>query len=263
MARGDRKLQFVGVAALLLVLAGGWFLFSNWRRLFPNTEEAPAPPPASAIDEALRLHTAGDVEGAIARLRRVSKVSPEHGRAEELLAEWEAAAAATRVAPVVDTAARDAERAALLDRARRSYEEREYLRAAKSFRAAERLAPLDGPVADLFSDTKRQLMPIATQIEMFQQREWDRALPTLWRQHVDDAENRDVKRLLVDTLFNLAVEALREGNSTRAVENLRDVVRLAPEDALAQRLLLFAERYPGTSGDLVYQIFASQLEYRS
>ena len=263
VARGDRKMLLVGVAALLLVLAGGWFLRSNWRRLFPHTEEAPAPVQASAIDEALRLHTAGDVEGAIARLRRVPQVSPERGRAEELLAEWAAASAATKVDTVVDTAARDAERAALLDRARRYYEEHEYLRAAKSFRAAERLAPLDGAVVDLFADTKRQLVPIASQIEMFQQREWDRALPMLWRQHVDDEANRDVKRLLVDTLFNLGVEALREGNSARAVENLRDVVRLAPDDALAQRMLLFAERYPGTSRDLVYQIFASQLEYRS
>jgi hypothetical protein len=61
----------------------------------------------------------------------------------------------------------------------------------------------------------------------------------------------------------LGVEALREGNSVRAAENLRDVVKLAPEDALAQRLLLFAEHYQGTSRDLVYQILASQLEYRS
>jgi tetratricopeptide (TPR) repeat protein len=271
VAREDRRLVWIGAGALVLLLAGAWFLATNWKRLFPNAAETPpvAAATTSAIDEATRLHEAGDVAGAMARLRRIPPQSPERARARELLAEWQEEAPETPTAapPTADVEAQrealEAERAALLERARRAHEEREYWRAVKSFRAAEQIAPLEGPVADLYADTKRQLLPIATHIDLFQQREWDRALPTLWRQHVDDAENRDIRRLLVDTLFNLGVEALRSGDKAAAAENFRDLVGIDPEDALAERLLLFAERYPGTSQDLVFQILASRLEFRT
>jgi tetratricopeptide (TPR) repeat protein len=273
VAREDRRFVWIGAAALVLLLAAGWFLFDNRQRLFPNSQPTPAAGPAgssSAIDEATRLHAAGDVEAAIALLRNVPPPSPEKARARELVAEWTAAAGTSERAigavPTVDaeaSAARDAERAALLDRARRAYEEREYLRAVRSFRAAEQIAALEGADADLYTDTKRQLLPLAAQIDLFQQREWDRSLAGLWRQHVDDEENRDVRRLLADTLYNLGVEALRAGNKTGAAENFRDLVRIAPDDPLAQRLLHFSERYPGSSQDLVFQILASQLDFRS
>jgi tetratricopeptide (TPR) repeat protein len=255
--------MFAAAGAVVLVLAAGWLVWSNWRRFLPRAEPAPvAAPQASAVEEALRLHVAGDVEGAKARLRRIPNVSPEYQRAQKQLAEWEAATVEETPA-AADVAAQQAERAALIERGQRLYEEREFLRAAKSLRAANQLAALDGSSAELFEETKRQLLPIAPQIDLFLQREWERALPMLWRQHLDDESNRDVERLLIDTLYNLAVEALREGDTGRALENLRDVVKLSPDDALAQRLLLFAERYPGTPHDLLYQILASQLEFRS
>jgi hypothetical protein len=268
-AREDRRLVWIGAGGLLLLLAAGWFLASNWRRLFPNSSEAPAPvEQVSLVEEAVRLHAAGDVEAAVAVLRRVNPASPEKARARELLNEWsEPATPAEDVeadsAAAATVAALQAEREALLERARRAYDEREYLRAARAFRAAEQIAPLVGTAADLYADTKRQLVPLAAQIDLFQQREWDRALPTLWRQHIDDEENRDIRRLLIDTLFNLGVQALRAGDKAGATENFRDLVRIAPEDTLAQRLLLFAERYPGSSQDLVFQILAGQLEFRS
>jgi tetratricopeptide (TPR) repeat protein len=269
-ASADRRFVWIGAAGLVLLLVAGWFLASNWKRLFPNAEvAAPTEAVSSMVEEAVRLHAGGDLEGAKQRLRRVTRPNPEYPRAQELLAEWSvpeadpAADAAAAAAADEHSALRMAERSALLERARRAYEEREYLGAVKSFRAAEQIAPLDGALADLYADSKRQLLPLAAQVDLFQQREWERVLPLLWRQHLDDESNRDVRRLLSDTLFNMGVQAMRDGDKEAAVENFRDLVRIAPEDTLAQRLLLFAERYPGSSQDLVFQILASELEFRT
>ncbi|HVS08998.1 MAG TPA: tetratricopeptide repeat protein [Planctomycetota bacterium] len=266
----DRRFVWIGAVGLALLLAAGWFLASNWKRLFPNAEAAaPTVAVSSMVEEAVRLHAGGDIEGAVQRLRRVTHPNPEYPRAQELLAEWTApeadpaADAAAAAAADEHSAQRIAARSAFLERARRAYEEREYLGAVKSFRAAEQIAPLDGALADLYADSKRQLLPLAAQVDLFQQREWDRVLPLLWRQHLDDESNRDVRRLLSDTLFNMGVQAMRDGDKAAAVQNFRDLVRIAPEDALAQRLLLFAESYPGSSQDLVFQILASQLEFRT
>ncbi len=57
---------------LLLVLAGGWFVYQNWDRLFPNSEEAAATLPNLAQDpiaRAERLHKAGKTAIAVTQLQ--------------------------------------------------------------------------------------------------------------------------------------------------------------------------------------------------
>jgi tetratricopeptide (TPR) repeat protein len=252
----------------VLVLALAWFLYSNWNRLFPNVVEEPvavAAPKPSPLREANQLRIDGKRDEAITLLRGVAADSDEYEQARTLLDQLEAeaeAAAAEVEAAVERDAVRLASRQRQLEQARRAYDERLYLQAARAFRAAEEIAPLEGASADLYLDTREQLLPIAQQIDLFRQREWEMALPTLWRKLEEDPGNRDVHQILTDSYYNLAVQDLRRGDPARAEDHLREVVGLDPADALAGRLQSFAQTYQQRSIDLLYRIFVGQLEFR-
>jgi tetratricopeptide (TPR) repeat protein len=265
--RRGRSLPLVGAAVFVLALALAWFLYSNWGRLFPNAVEevAAAPPAPSPLREANQLRLDGKVAEAIERLRAVPADDPGYAQSRTLLDQLEAevaAAAAEEAAAAERDAARMASRQRLLEQARRAYDERLYLQAARAFRQADELAPLEGAAADLYRDTREQLLPIAQQVDLFRQREWELALPTLWRKLEENPGNRDVHQILADSYFNLAVRDLRRGDPGGAEPSLREVVELDPDDALAGRLYAFAQSYQQRPVDLLYRIFVGQLEFR-
>ncbi|HVS15290.1 MAG TPA: hypothetical protein VMV46_15285, partial [Thermoanaerobaculia bacterium] len=267
-ARGGSSVSLVGAAVFVLVLVLAWFLYSNWGRLFPNAVEEPAavaPTAPSPLREANQLRLDGQVAAAIERLREVPADHPEYAQTRTLLAQLEAEVAAA-TSEAAAAAERNTERLAsrqrLLEEARRAYDERLFLQSARAFRAAEELAPLEGAAADLYRDTREQLLPIAQQIDLFRQREWEMVLPTLWRKLEEDPGNRDVHQILTDSYFNLAVRDLRRGDPASAEPSLREVIQLEPDDALAGRLYAFARTYQQRPVDLLYRIFVGQLEFR-
>ena len=193
------------------------------------------------------------------------RVIPEAAQVGTVLDQLEAEAAAA-AAEEGEEAEREATRSAtrqrLLEQARRAYDERLYLEAARAFRAADELESLEDAAADLYRDTRQQLLPIAQQIDLFRQREWDAVLPMLWRRLTEEPSNRDVRQMLTDSYFNIAVRDLRRGDPRGADESLREVIELEPNDALAGRLHEFAETYQQRQVDLLYRIFVAQLEFR-
>ncbi|HVS62921.1 MAG TPA: hypothetical protein VMT85_05360 [Thermoanaerobaculia bacterium] len=266
---GGRSLHLVGVVVLLLVAALAWFLYSNWGNLFPNAVAeqpvATAPQRPSPLRRANQLRLDGNVAAAIEVLRGVGADHAEADQARTLLDQLEAEVAAgeAEAAEAVERdASRQATRQRLVEQARRAYDERQYLEAARTFKAADDLEPLEGAAADLYRDTREQLLPIAQQIDLFRQREWEQVLPTLWRKLEEDPSNRDVRRILVDSYYNLAIRELRRGDPAAAGESLREVVELDPDDVLADRLHQFAGSYQKRSVDLLYKIFVGQLEFR-
>ena len=266
---GGRSLHLVGVAVFLLVAVLAWFLYSNWDNLFPNAAVeqpvAAAPERPSPVRRANQLRLDGDVAGAIELLEGVTPDDPEAAQAGTLLDQLRAEVAASEAeeaAAAEREDSREADRQRLLEEARRAYDERRYLEAARTFRAADDLQTLEGAAADLYRDTREQLLPIAQQIDQFREREWEQVLPTLWRKLEEDPGNRDVKQILTDSYYNMAVRDLRRGDAVSAGESLREVVELDPDDALSARLNQFALSYQQRPVDLLYRIFVGQLEFR-
>ena len=266
----DRSLLLIGVGVLGIVLAGAWFLLSNWGNLFPNSDEpvVAGRPPADPIRDANRIYLDGDVDGAIAKLEGVPQISEHYDRAQALLARWreEAETAATDEGSVADAgttaASSSADRERRIEVARRAYDGGRYLEAAREFQAAARMAPLDGAAADLFEDAKRQLLPIRQQIALFRDREWRRGLSALWRIHLEDPSNYDAMRLLRDSYYNLGVQELQRASPRNAIEHLKEIPELDPTDEAGARVLKFASAYEGGGQDLLYRIFVENLEFR-
>ena len=87
-------------------------------------------------------------------------------------------------------------------------------------------------------------------------------MPGLWRYFYEHEDNRDVRRLLVNSNYNLAVRSLRRGETKEAEALLAEALDLDTDDAMAQRLLLFAETYSEAPRDLLYDIMVEILELR-
>jgi tetratricopeptide (TPR) repeat protein len=278
--RARRLFLAVGGIVLLLALAGGWLLLQNREELFPNsTPEIDAAGTGAALSQdpisrATRLQKAGKTAMAVAQLKRIPPNDSHYAEAQKLIAEWEgrpAAPAAAAIAPAAETSTAAAPAAApgtsrrrqeLLAAAGQAYGERNYLRALTRLEQAAALGKLAGEDARLLQDTRRKLVPIAQEIDLFRQHEWEFVLPRLWRLHEENPADRDVTQLIVDCYYNLGVRDLQRADAAKAAEQFEEALTLQPNDPLLRRHLLFAQTYEERPKDLLYRIYVKYLPFR-
>lgn len=264
--RASRMFLMVGAPVLLLALIGGWFLWQNRDKVFPNSqaEETAAPAPAgdNPVVRATELHRTGKTARAIALLQRTPPGSPHYKESQAMLAQLQAAARPASTQPAGPAPAVLQRREALLQAARQAYSERSYLRAVERFEQAAALAALEGQDSASLAHAKGQIEPLTQQIEFFRAHDWERILPELWRLREADPGNPDVNRLLVDSYYNLAVRDLQRNDALKAAEKLEEAASLAKDDPMLQRHLVFAQTYQERPKDLLYRIYVKHLPIR-
>jgi tetratricopeptide (TPR) repeat protein len=260
-AKAKRTFVLVGAGVLVLVLAAGWLLFQNWDQWFPNSDnEAPVQSSsADSIARAKKLQEQGNQAIAIAQLKRIPPTDPLYAKAQSLIKTWEAPTAAPEAAgPTPEQAA---VRDQALSEARDAYTSRAYLLAAERFKQGAAIAALEGTDAELFEDAKRQLVPIASQLQLFHDHDWEMLLPQLWRLR-DSSPGPDIDRLLIDSYYNLGIRELQRSNPVKALEQLHEAKKLTGNDAELERNLQFAETYQSRDIDLLYKIYVKYLRFR-
>jgi hypothetical protein len=263
----------VGSAVLLLVLAGAWFVWQNWERYFPNSkpEEQALAPVQDPIARATALHEAGKAASAVSQLRRLPPSDPHYQQAQELIKKWDTseppageATPLTSAAPEVPAVpAVPPERLALLDSARRAFTEGSYLSASEMLGQAATSGKLEPADAELLVQAREQLKPLAKQIDLFQQHEWEFLIRDLWQLREKSPGNRDVDRLLVDSYYNLGVRDLQRADAVKAAENFQEALNVSTSDAaVLRRHMQFAQTYQERPKDLLYRIYVKYLTYR-
>ena len=262
-ARGLRTFALVGGLVALLVLAGAWFLFQNRDRFFPNSAEEPAAAAeADPIARATALHREGRAPFAIAQLRRLPPGDPRYREAQELIRRWEAEAApAAAPAPTLapELAARREE---LLAAGRAALAGRDYLAAIAALERAAAIQPLAPPEAGLLGQARAGLEPLASQLALFRQQDWQYVVPQLWQLREADPADPAVNRLLIDSYYNLGVQALQGRDVAKAEAHFKEALQLAPGDGEARRHLELAQAYRERTPDLLYRIYVKYVPYR-
>ncbi|MFN7942423.1 MAG: hypothetical protein U0X73_12560 [Thermoanaerobaculia bacterium] len=261
--RPTSRFALIGGAVLLLVGAGGWFLWSNRARLFPNTQNAEASS-AAAVDPLARarsLHGEGKTAIAIAQLRRLPPQDPHYAEAQSLISQWEALVKPADDRPAV-TPEQLGRRSALLQAAQQAMTQGEFLRASGLFDQAAAIAPLDSGLGDLARQAKDRLEPLAKELEMYKQGDFEILLNQAWRKFDQDRNNRDLRRLIIDSYYNLAVFDLQRGDARAALDKLHEALKLDASDPMLQRLERFATTYTVRSEDLLFRIFVKYLPTR-
>jgi tetratricopeptide (TPR) repeat protein len=253
----------IGTGVALAVVVVAFLLFSNWGRLFPNSADSDATPQAGErITRITNLYRNGELEAAIAALEEIEPGDTDFVRGQRLLANWREELEATRADDTSLSGEEELRHSDLLAKARDAYADHRYLLAARNFSRASSIAPLSAAEAALFDDAKQQLEPIAQQIDLFNQRQWDLVLQPLWRRLEQDPDNGDVQDLLVNSYYNLAVRDLKRGNARAAGGRVGEALRLAADDEELERLRLFTKTYSEYPRDLLYDIFVQELEVR-
>lgn len=256
------RLLLLGGGVLALLAVGGWFVFSQRERLFPNASEPAAAAPAAAdpLAAARALHEQGRTAVAIAQLKRLAPSHPSHAEAQALIAQWESIPAPD-AAPATDPAA-TALRRELLERAQASLNEGENFRARRYFRQAAEIAPLDGDWIAMSAAAEERLAPLGTELDRFRDGDYDYLINALWRRREAEPSNRDVQRILVDAYYNLGILDLQRGDPAAAREKFREARAIDSNDPEMQRLERFATTYENRAQDLLYRIFVKYAPLR-
>ncbi|HEX5758931.1 MAG TPA: tetratricopeptide repeat protein [Thermoanaerobaculia bacterium] len=261
--RGLGTFALVGGAVALLVLAGGWFLFQNRARLFPNSDAPPAAAaPVDPIARATALHAEGRTALAVAQLRRLPPDDPRYARAQTLLRQWEGGPAAPLPQPAALAPELAARREEMIGAARAALGGGDYLAAVERLEQAQGVQRLAAPEAELLRQARAGLAPLAPQLAMFEQQDWEFVVPQLWRLREANPADATVRRLLVDSYHNLGVQALQQEEAQRAESHFKEALQLAPDDAETHRHLLFAQTYQQRTPDLLYRIYVKHLPFR-
>ncbi|MEM1177160.1 MAG: hypothetical protein AAGM22_02350 [Acidobacteriota bacterium] len=264
--RTDRRLVGLAAGVGLLLLAGGGFLVMKWDDFFPNTDQtAQAPPPrVDPIKRANTMFEAGKIENAIVLLEKLRADDASYQEAQALLAQWKAMVETPpEVQPTGPSEEMVERRGILVRAAREAFEIGAYIRARKYFDRAGKILPLETDDLTLRRECDYKLEPLETYLSGFQNAEYEKILPGLWREFDDKPDNPDLLMLIIDSYYNLALTDLQRGNPGGAGAKLAEALELAPESEELKRLKLFADSYASKSPDLLYRIFVKYLPSRA
>ncbi|MEM8997827.1 MAG: hypothetical protein AAGF23_23800, partial [Acidobacteriota bacterium] len=263
--RTDRRLIGLAAGVGLLLLAGVGFLVMKWDDFFPNTDQTvQAPPPrVDPIQRANKMFEAGKIENAILLLEKLSPDDGSYQEAQALLAQWKAM---VETPPEAEPSGPSEEmmerRSLLLGAARDAYGIGAYIRARKYFDRAGKILPLETDDLALRRECDYKLEPLKSYLTGFQEASYEAILPGLWRELDEDPENPDLRMLIVDSYYNLALTDLQRGNPGGAATKLADALEISPDSEELKRLKLFADSYASKSPDLLYRIFVKYLPSR-
>src|SRR6185369_3775606 len=90
--RPGKLFAIVGSVVLVAALAGGWFVWQNKDRFFPNSQQPEDPGSAASstdpIARATALHKQGKDPRAVDQLRRIAPTDPHYQQAQDLIKQW-------------------------------------------------------------------------------------------------------------------------------------------------------------------------------
>jgi tetratricopeptide (TPR) repeat protein len=256
-------------AFLALTLVGVYFVFKG-----PKNREAPAKvSSAASLQHARDLLGSGKIDEARSELRRIGPGDPDSEEARKLLAELgkpaTADAAGGKSAPPPKPpagAARevraDSDLARLRDTAEKALAEKRYIEALKNFNLAApayRSDPTFSKELGLASDKVTALTPA---VKLYNEGEYDAAIPILWRIMHEDRDNRDARSYLLRSYYNQGILQLQNGLYPKAAQAFQEALTLDPNDAEAVRHKRFAERYQKGDLDLMGRIYVRHLNHR-
>ena len=260
-----RGFLWIGGAVLLLLLGGGWLLLRDRASLFPNSQEPPqtaVPATVDVIARARDLHAEGKTAVAIAQLRRVPPQEPQFAEAQSLISQWEALIKPAEPVPAGEPPDWLLKRQELVASAESACREQAFLRCDRMLQAAAALAPLAPGLVELQTQARLGLVPLAEELKLYEDGEFDFLLNRLWRRRETEPENQDIRKLIIDSYYNLGVLDLQRSDPAAAADKFREALVFDPADAALQRLQAFANVYNQRNEDLLFEIYVRNLPAR-
>ena len=253
---GSRMGVLMTIAAVLVLVAAGWFLWSKYmnKPVYDPTATQAIFRQAGALAKRSRY------DQAIAMLREVKPADPQHDKALEMIADLqhkkaqEAEMVNGRPAAVVYDESIAAGRA--------SFDGHDYDAAKTAFDTAARIKPLPADIAAMYSTASQEVAKLEGAKALFGEGKYQEAIAALTPLQQADPQNQSIRRMLTGAHFNLGAAALSEERLSDAMREFDEVLKNDPNDEMAKRSRTLAERYTGQPKDLLYKIYVKYLPLR-
>jgi tetratricopeptide (TPR) repeat protein len=269
----DKRFVFaLGGSLVLAIAVGAYFLLRGG---------GPAPTQAAAaggasLERATELFRDGKIPETIAELKRIGPQHPDYARAQKLLASLtrkpeggEAAAGGDAPGETAGSAEAPAEgsvpgTAAVAQRevAEKALAEKRYIDALKNFALASSAYQNDPSFSQAMGEASEKVAELTPAVKLYNEGEYDTAIPILWRLFQADRSNQDARSYLLRCYYNQGIGQLQNGLFPKAAESFSEVVAVDPDDAEAARHKKFAERYLKGDLDLMGRIYVRHVQQR-
>ncbi len=267
----DRRfLGALGVALLLALGVGGYFMMRSPRGRANRAAQEGGP----SLEHATSLFREGKVAETIDELRQISPEHPDYARAQKLLASLTKKAEAGG-APGGPGAGAEAggEKAAVAagpppeavherEEGEKALAEKRYIDALKSLNLAAPAYQQDPTFAQSVGAASEKVNELTPAVKLYNEGEYDTAIPILWRLYQADRNNQDARSYLLRSYFNQGVAQLQNGLYPKAVESFKEVLAIDPSDADTIRHKKFAEHYLKGDLDLMGRIYVRHVQQR-
>ena len=256
-AKKSGVMTLLVVVAIVAVLgAGGWFA---WQKFMNKPAETGAATQAT-FSQASALAKRGKYDQAIAMLQDVKANDPMHDRALVMIADLQKKKAQS--AEMVEGRPAAVVYQENLAAGQQAFAAHDYDAAKKAFDAAVRIKPLPPDVAPLYEQASQQVGKLDAAKSLFKEQKYADAVSNLQMLLAADPQNRSIARLITDAHFNLGAQALQSERTADAIREFDEVLKADPNDELAKRSRILAERYNGQVKDLLYKIYVKYLPLR-
>jgi len=256
--RGGRMGVLITIAAVVVVAAAGWFIWSKYMAKPPYDPSATQ----AIFTQANQLAKKSRFDQAIAMLRDVKPSDPQHDKALEMIADLQhkKAQAAEMVGGRPSAIVYEESIAA----GRAAYDGHDYDAAKTAFDTASRIKPLPPDVSVMYAAASQQVAKLEVAKSLFSEQKYQEAITNLDPLLQADPQNQSIRRLITNAHFNLGALALQEERLPDALHQFDEVLKNDPNDELAKRSRTLADRYSGQQQqkDLLYKIYVKYLPLR-
>jgi len=261
-----------------VVMAGALVYFFVLRAPRPGggtaaSGSAKTAPGAGSLGHARELLAGGKIAEAKAELRRVRPSSPDFQEAQRMLTDLggkgggvsvEPGPASTSATNTLETpvSAADAQAARLRSAGETALAQKRYIDAMKNFSQAAFAFKNDPTFAQSMGVAADKVAALTPAVKLYNEGEYETAIPVLWRIFQEDRDNQDAKGYLLRAYYNQGVTELQNGLYPKAIQAFDEALALEPKDAEAARHKKFAERYQKSDLDLMGRIYVRHLNHR-
>jgi tetratricopeptide (TPR) repeat protein len=266
------RTRLIAIAAAAVLAIGAAVYFFVLRSPAPRPGGAVSAPGGPSLEDAMVLFREGKVEETAAALRRIPPSHPDYARAQKLLASLGSgggAAPSEGGAPAPEgeggataSSPQENEPARLRALAERALAEKRYIDALTSFNLAAPSYSADPEFARARASAIEKVTELTPAVKLYNEAEYETAIPILWRIHSADRENQDARSYLFRAYYNQGIAQLQNGLYEKAQESFREAAALNTGDEEAARHQKFAQRYEKRDLDLMGRIYVRHVQPR-
>ena len=267
----DRRfVAALGAAFLLAILVGGYLMLRG--RHAPEAA-SPTADGGASLEHATALFRDGKIPETIAELKRIPRGHPDYARAQKLLASLtkkgaDSAAPATGEAgappekPEAPAAGPPPEAVHQRQEAEKALAEKRYIDALTAFNLAAPAFEKDPTFAQSLGAASEKVSELTPAVKLYNEGEYETAIPILWRIFQADRENQDARSYLLRCYYNEGIGQLQNGLYAKAADSFKEVIAIDPSDADATRHEKFAQHYAKGDLDLMGRIYVRHVQQR-